>query len=113
IWPGVYEHFVKPERKAPTAKEFQELRDRFLYRSAIETIRCLEEGVLRSVADANIGSILGIGAPPWTGGMLQYVNFVGVPEFLKRAKELARDHGSRFEPPKLLVDMAARGETFQ
>jgi 3-hydroxyacyl-CoA dehydrogenase/enoyl-CoA hydratase/3-hydroxybutyryl-CoA epimerase len=113
LWPGLYEHFVKPELSRPSEAEFAELRDRLLYRTAIETIRCLEEGVLRSVADANIGSIMGIGAPPWTGGTLQFVNYVGVPEFLKRAQELASKHGERFAPPKLLVDMAARGETFQ
>jgi 3-hydroxyacyl-CoA dehydrogenase/enoyl-CoA hydratase/3-hydroxybutyryl-CoA epimerase len=113
LWPGLYEHVVKPELSKPSAEEFQELRDRLLYRTSIETIRCLEEGVLRSVADANIGSIMGIGAPPWTGGTLQYVNYVGLDAFVKRARELAKKHGERFEPPKLLVDMAARGETFQ
>ena len=81
--------------------------------TSIETIRCLEEGVLQSVADANIGSVMGIGAPPWTGGTLQYVNYVGPRAFVECARQLAARHGARFQPPKLLLDMADRGETFQ
>ena len=56
---------------------------------------------------------MGIGSPPWTGGAVQFMNYVGVREFLKRASELAKAHGERFEPPQLLIDMAAKGETFQ
>ncbi len=54
-----------------------------------------------------------IGAPPWTGGFLQFVNYVGLREFANRAAELAKKHGARFSPPKLLVQMAEKGETFQ
>ena len=103
---------MKAERRRPSDAQFAELRDRLLYRTAIESIRCLEEGVLRSVADANIGSIMGIGAPPWTGGTLHFVDYVGVGAFLRRARELADTHGDRFAPPKLLVDMAARNASF-
>lgn len=112
LWPGLDQHFVKPERRRPSDAEFAELRERLLYRTSIETIRCLEEKVLRSVADANIGSIMGIGAPPWTGGALQYVNYVGVKEFAQRARALAQKYGERFDPPKLLIEMAERGESF-
>ena len=113
LWPGLFTHFMTPEHARPTESKFQEMKDRLLYIPAIETIRCLEEGVLRSVADANIGSVMGIGAPPWTGGLLQFVNYVGLREFVTRAQELARKHGDRFTPPKTLVEMAERGETFQ
>lgn len=77
-------------------------------------MRCLEEGVLTSVADANIGSLMGIGFPAWTGGVLQYVNGYegGLPGFVARARELAARYGERFEPPALLVEKAERGETF-
>jgi 3-hydroxyacyl-CoA dehydrogenase/enoyl-CoA hydratase/3-hydroxybutyryl-CoA epimerase len=112
LWQGLYEHFVRAERKQPSEAEFGELRDRLLYRTSLESIRCLEERVVRSVGDANIGSIMGIGAPPWTGGTLQFVDYVGAKSFLARARELAAKHGERFEPPKLLVDMVSRGETF-
>jgi 3-hydroxyacyl-CoA dehydrogenase / enoyl-CoA hydratase / 3-hydroxybutyryl-CoA epimerase len=101
-------------RKAPaSASEFRELQDRLLYIQSIETVRCLTEGVLRSVPDANIGSIFGIGAPPWTGGVLQFVNYVGARAFVSRARALAAKHGPRFEPPPMLVDMAERNDTFR
>ncbi|MEV0135296.1 3-hydroxyacyl-CoA dehydrogenase, partial [Dactylosporangium sp. NPDC050688] len=72
-------------------------------------------GVLTSVADANIGSILGIGFPGWTGGVLQYINGYpgGLDGFIARARELAARYGSRFDPPQLLLDKAARGEQFR
>jgi len=85
-----------------------ELKDRILYRQAIETARCLEEGVLTTVHDGNIGSIFGIGFPAWTGGALQFINYVGVAKFVARADELAKKHGERFAPPKLLRDQAAK-----
>ena len=113
LWQGLYENFVKPERLRPTAAELAEMQDRLLYITSIESARCLEEGVLRSVADANIGSIMGIGAPPWTGGVLQYINYVGARAFVARAKELARTHGARFEPPKLLVQLAENNGRFE
>jgi 3-hydroxyacyl-CoA dehydrogenase/enoyl-CoA hydratase/3-hydroxybutyryl-CoA epimerase len=112
IWPGLYDAFVKPEKARPSDVDFTAMQERLLYRQAIESARCYEEGVLRNVPDANIGSIFGIGFAPWTGGVLQYINFIGLPEFVKRANELAVKHGERFTPPKLLVDMAAKGETF-
>lgn len=70
--------------------------------------------MLTSVADANIGSILGIGFPGWTGGVLQYINGYdgGVAGFVARARELAETYGERFAPPALLVEKAQKGETF-
>jgi 3-hydroxyacyl-CoA dehydrogenase / enoyl-CoA hydratase / 3-hydroxybutyryl-CoA epimerase len=113
LWPGLYEQFVKAERKEPSKAEFHELQERLLYITSIESIRCLEENVVRSTAEANIGSIMGIGAPPWTGGTLQYVNYVGTREFAARAKELADKYGSRFAPPKLLLSKAEKNERFE
>lgn len=112
LWSGLATHFVKPERARPSDEEFAELRDRLLFITAIESIRCLEEKVVRSVPDANIGSVMGIGAPPWTGGTLQFVNHVGTRAFLKRSRELAGRWGERFSPPALLVDMAERQASF-
>ena len=91
----------------------EELKDRILYRQAIETIRCLEEKVLETAHDANIGSIFGIGFPAWTGGALQFVNHVGVAKFLQRAEELAAKHGERFAPPPLLRERSKRVEAFR
>lgn len=113
LWPGLVEHFVKPEKVQIDEAEFEELKERLLYRQAIESARCFEEGVLTSVADANIGSIFGIGMAPWTGGVLQYINYIGLPEFVRRADALAAKHGDRFTPPQLLRDMAAAGKTFE
>ncbi|HEX5276730.1 MAG TPA: 3-hydroxyacyl-CoA dehydrogenase NAD-binding domain-containing protein [Fluviicoccus sp.] len=113
IWPELFKAFMKADKAQPSPAEFAELQERLLYRQSIEAARCYEEGVLRSVADANIGSIFGIGMAPWTGGQLQYINFIGVKEFVRRADELAAKHGERFTPPKLLRDMAEKGETFQ
>jgi 3-hydroxyacyl-CoA dehydrogenase / enoyl-CoA hydratase / 3-hydroxybutyryl-CoA epimerase len=86
-----------------------EMKDRILYRQAIETARCLEEGVLAAVHDGNIGSIFGIGFPAWTGGALQFVNHVGAQKFVARADALAKKFGTRFAPPALLRDKATAG----
>ncbi|MBC7172192.1 MAG: 3-hydroxyacyl-CoA dehydrogenase family protein, partial [Polyangiaceae bacterium] len=112
LWGGIRETF-NTRTTPPTDAEFQELKDRILFIQSIETARCVEEKVLNSVADANIGSIFGIGAPPWTGGVLQFINYIGPREFVARARELAAKHGARFEPPALLVKMAEKNETFR
>ena len=90
---------------------FIDLQERMLFVEAIESVKCLDEGVLRSVADANIGSIFGIGFPPWTGGVLQYINgYSGGPAgFVARALELADNYGDRFLPPQSLVTLANSG----
>ena len=86
-----------------------------LFIESIETVKCLDEGVIESVADANIGSIFGIGFPGWTGGVLQYINgYEGGPAgFVERARELAATYGERFEPPASLVEKAERGEVYE
>ncbi len=96
----------------PASIDFKELQERMLFVEAIDSVRCFEEGVLRSVPDANIGSIFGIGFPPWTGGVLQYINGYGLPEFVARARELAAKYGDRFEPPASLVERAESGEQY-
>ncbi|WP_175410882.1 3-hydroxyacyl-CoA dehydrogenase NAD-binding domain-containing protein [Streptomyces sp. TRM64462] len=116
LWPGLREHFTKPDADVP----FEDMKERMLFSEALDSVRCLEEGVLTSVADANIGSVMGIGFPAWTGGVLQYINGydggagggVGLPGFVARARELAERYGERFEPPALLLEKAERGETF-
>ncbi|MDH5220195.1 MAG: 3-hydroxyacyl-CoA dehydrogenase NAD-binding domain-containing protein [Betaproteobacteria bacterium] len=104
LWPELAKHFG---RKG-VQWDFEELKERLLVRQAIETARCLEEGVLEHVHDGNIGSIFGIGFPAWAGGALQYVNHVGTRKFVKRADELAKKVGPRFAPPKLLRELAAK-----
>ncbi|MFE4663247.1 3-hydroxyacyl-CoA dehydrogenase NAD-binding domain-containing protein [Streptomyces hydrogenans] len=111
LWPGLREHFTDPAKQPA---DLTELSERMLFAEALDAVRCLEEGVLASVADANVGSLLGIGFPPWTGGVLQYVNGYegGLPGFVARARELADRHGERFLPPELLLRKAERAETF-
>ncbi|MEU9444966.1 3-hydroxyacyl-CoA dehydrogenase NAD-binding domain-containing protein [Streptomyces sp. NPDC048304] len=110
LWPGLREHFTKPGHEIP----FRDMQERMLFSEALDTVRLLEEGVLTSVADANIGSIFGIGFPGWTGGVLQYINGYegGLPGFVARARELAERYGERFTPPALLVEKAEKGEVF-
>ncbi|MET7848785.1 3-hydroxyacyl-CoA dehydrogenase NAD-binding domain-containing protein [Streptomyces avermitilis] len=114
LWPGLREHFTKPGHEIP----FEDMQERMLFAEALDTVRLLEEGVLTSVADANIGSIFGIGFPGWTGGVLQYINGyeggagAGLPGFVARARELAERYGERFTPPALLVEKAVKGEHF-
>lgn len=107
LWPGL-SVFQRGARKASPSVD--EIRERLLYAQALETLRCMDEGVLESVRDANIGSILGWGFPAWTGGTVQYVNHIGVKRFVERARELAAMHGERFTPPASLVARAERGE---
>ncbi|MCO6693335.1 MULTISPECIES: 3-hydroxyacyl-CoA dehydrogenase NAD-binding domain-containing protein [Streptomyces] len=110
LWPGLREHFTRPGTTIP----FRDMQERMLFSEALDTVRLVEEGVLTSVADANIGSIMGIGFPAWTGGILQYINGYegGLLGFVARAEELAATYGERFTPPALLVAKAEKGERF-
>ncbi|MEU9777529.1 3-hydroxyacyl-CoA dehydrogenase NAD-binding domain-containing protein [Streptomyces sp. NPDC047968] len=110
LWPGLREHFTRPGTEIP----FADMQERMLFSEALDSVRCLEEGVLTTVADANIGSLMGIGFPAWTGGVLQYINGYqgGLPGFVARARELADRYGDRFLPSAGLVEKAERGEVF-
>lgn len=87
----------------------QEMIDRFLFVQALDALRCLEEGVLESAVDGNIGSIFGIGFAPWTGGALQFLNQYGLEKALLRANTLQAKYGERFKAPQMLRDKAAQG----
>ena len=112
LWPGLRELY--PPVADPSQLSLRDLEERMLFAEAIESVKCRDEGVIESVADANIGSILGIGFPGWTGGVLQYINTYEHPEtpgpkgFVARARELAAQYGERFEPPASLVALAER-----
>ena len=112
LWPGLREAF--PPVEDPSAISLRDLEERMLFIEAIESVKCLDEGVIETVSDANIGSIMGIGFPGWTGGVLQYINGYegGLQGFLARARELAEQYGDRFEPPASLVERADRGEPY-
>ena len=112
LWKGLSTEF--PITDDPASISLKDLEERMLFIESIETVKCLDEGVIETVADANIGSIFGIGFPGWTGGVLQYINGYdgGVAGFVERARELAATYGDRFEPPASLVEKAERGETY-
>ncbi|ORB45941.1 3-hydroxyacyl-CoA dehydrogenase NAD-binding domain-containing protein [Mycobacterium persicum] len=105
LWPGLRETF----KSGTSAPPLQDMIDRMLFAEALETQKCLDEGVLTSTADANIGSIMGIGYPPWTGGSAQFIvgyqgpAGIGKEAFVTRAKELAAKYGDRFLPPDSLT----------
>ncbi|HEX3778023.1 MAG TPA: 3-hydroxyacyl-CoA dehydrogenase NAD-binding domain-containing protein [Pseudonocardiaceae bacterium] len=111
LWPGLAEHFGKPGVEEP----FIDLQERMLFAEALETVKCFDENVLRTIPDANIGSIFGIGFPAWTGGVIQYINGYegGLAGFVARARELAARYGDRFNPPASLVAKAERGEHYE
>ena len=85
---------------------------RMLFIQALEAARCLEENVVISVADANIGSIFGWGFAPFKGGTLQFINDYGVKEFVEKSEALADKYGSRFNPPEILIKMAENNREF-
>ena len=109
IWPGLKKHFAPDGyRELP----FDDIKDRLTFCQSIEAVRAMEEGVVTAVADGNIGSIFGIGFPPNTGGVFQFINAYGLREFSRRAAELAERYGPRFEPPGLLLEKAEKNELF-
>jgi 3-hydroxyacyl-CoA dehydrogenase/enoyl-CoA hydratase/3-hydroxybutyryl-CoA epimerase len=117
LWKGLRDAF--PSVGDPSGIDLRDLQERMLVIEALETVKCLDEGVIETIADANIGSIMGIGFPAWTGGVLQYINGYehpvhgyGPAAFVARARELAATYGDRFDPPASLVEMAERGEIY-
>ena len=110
LWSGLKENFGGENLDIP----FEDLKERMMVIEAIESVKCLDEGVIVSVADANIGSIMGIGFPAWTGGVLQFINGYegGLAGFVARCRELQERYGARFEPPASLVARAETGELY-
>ncbi|NIB38064.1 3-hydroxyacyl-CoA dehydrogenase [Pseudomaricurvus alkylphenolicus] len=109
LWPGLKDHFA-PEGYCELP--FEDVKDRLLFCQCIEAVRAMEEGVVNSAADGNVGSIFGIGFPAHTGGVFQFINAYGVREFVSRAAELTEKYGSRFAPPQLLLDKAEKNQLF-
>lgn len=109
LWPELTALYPPAEQQP----EQQELIDRLMYAQANEAARCLQEGVLRSVADANIGSIFGWGYAPFQGGTLQFINAVGATRFVERSRELAERYGERFVPAAIIERLAETGGRFE
>ena len=94
------------------ALDVEELKQRFLVVQAVEAARTFEEGVVTDVREADVGSILGFGFAPFSGGTLSYIDMMGVKKFVELCKRLEKKHGARFAPPKLLLEMAKNGDSF-
>ncbi len=111
LWPGLAELAPVTTKDADKAL-IEEIRTRLLYRQAVEAARCFEEGVIVDPREADVGAILGWGFAPWTGGPISLIDGVGVKAFVETCDQLAQKFGARFAPPKLLREMAEKGETF-
>ena len=91
----------------------EDVRDRLLFIQSLEAVRCLEEHIVESAADADAGSIGLCGFPAASGGAVQYVRQVGTAKFVARARELAARYGDRFLPPARLIEEAKREQPLQ
>ena len=117
LWPELAKHFpadpalLYGEGEEKLAKE-TEIKKRLLYVQAVDTARCLESNVLTDPQDGDVGSIMGLGFAPQTGGAISLIDQVGVKKFVAECDALAQKYGSQFAVPKLLRDMAAKGESF-
>ncbi|PSJ60312.1 3-hydroxyacyl-CoA dehydrogenase NAD-binding domain-containing protein [Pseudaminobacter soli (ex Li et al. 2025)] len=109
LWPGLKDLY---KQQNPDKIDFEELKQRLLAVIALEAARVMEEGIVTDPREADVGSILAFGFAPYTGGTLSYIDGVGAKNFVKLAKALQKKYGAEFKAPKLLLDMAEKGETF-
>jgi 3-hydroxyacyl-CoA dehydrogenase/enoyl-CoA hydratase/3-hydroxybutyryl-CoA epimerase len=110
LWPGLKD--LQPKHLDAEFIDMQELKARLLVTQALEAARTVEEGVITDPREADVGSILGFGFAPYTGGALSYIDFMGAKIFVDLCTSLQAKHGDRFAPPRILLDMDASGETF-
>jgi len=109
LWPGLKDLY---KQRNPDKIDFEELKARFLVVIALEAARVMEEGIVTDPREADVGSILAFGFAPYTGGTLSYIDGIGAAKFVKLAKSLQKKYGAEFKAPKLLINMAEKGETF-
>jgi 3-hydroxyacyl-CoA dehydrogenase/enoyl-CoA hydratase/3-hydroxybutyryl-CoA epimerase len=111
LWPELIE--LQPKKLLnPDNIDIGELKLRLLGIQALETARCFEEKVLTDVREADVGSILGFGFAPFSGGTLSWIDMMGTKRFVELCRKLEKKYGARFAPNKLLIDLAAKGEGF-
>ncbi|TPI65226.1 3-hydroxyacyl-CoA dehydrogenase [Mesorhizobium sp. B3-1-7] len=109
LWPGLKDLYPQLN---PDKVDYEELKQRLLVAIALEAARVMEEGIVTDPREADVGSILAFGFAPFTGGALSYIDGIGAKRFVKIAKGLQKRYGAEFKAPKLLLDMAEKGETF-
>jgi 3-hydroxyacyl-CoA dehydrogenase / enoyl-CoA hydratase / 3-hydroxybutyryl-CoA epimerase len=110
LWAGLAD--LQPSKLDPDSIDTTALKQRLLAIQALETARCVEEGVITDMREADVGSILGFGFAPFTGGTLSYIDMMGAKAFVELCARLEKSCGVRFAPSRLLVDMATKGDTF-
>jgi 3-hydroxyacyl-CoA dehydrogenase / enoyl-CoA hydratase / 3-hydroxybutyryl-CoA epimerase len=110
LWPGLAD--LQPNKLDPETIDVTELKQRLLAIQALETARCIEEGVVTDVREADVGSILGFGFAPFTGGTISYIDGMGTKAFVALCGAFAKRYGDRFKPSKLLLDMARKDDRF-
>jgi 3-hydroxyacyl-CoA dehydrogenase/enoyl-CoA hydratase/3-hydroxybutyryl-CoA epimerase len=110
LWPGLAE--LQTTKLDPDSLDIEELKTRLLAIQALESARCVEEGVVTDMREADVGSILGFGYAPFTGGTISYIDGMGTTAFVELCKGLTKRYGARFKPGRLLRDLASTGETF-
>jgi 3-hydroxyacyl-CoA dehydrogenase/enoyl-CoA hydratase/3-hydroxybutyryl-CoA epimerase len=108
IWPGLTDFYPRLAKQPDP----HDIKQRILYVQALEAARCMEEGVLVSPADGDVGAILGVGYPAYTGGPFCFIDGIGLQAFVAESDRLARLFGPHLHAPQLLRDMAAKGQTF-
>jgi len=109
LWHGLADLYPQQD---PDTIDVQELRNRFHSVIALEAARCVEEGVVTDVREADVGSILGFGFAPFTGGAISYIDGLGAKKFVDQCRHLEKKYGAQFKAPKLLREMAEKGESF-
>jgi 3-hydroxyacyl-CoA dehydrogenase/enoyl-CoA hydratase/3-hydroxybutyryl-CoA epimerase len=110
LWPGLSKEFPVKVGAGDTA--LQDIIERLILVQSVETVRCLEEKVLRAPIDADVGAIMGWGYPPFRGGPVGWLQILGAKAAVEALERLATKHGGRFAPPQMLKDMAAKGDNF-
>lgn len=110
LWPGLAE--LTKNKLEPELIDMEELKHRLLVTQALEAARTYEEGVVTDPREADVGSIIGFGFAPYSGGTLSYIDNMGAAAFVKLCEGLAKKHGERFKPNRLLKRMAKTGESF-
>ncbi len=110
LWPGLKN--LANQKQNPDNINIEDVKNRLLYIQALEAVRCFEENVVTDLRDADVGAILGWGFAPWTGGPISLIDIIGSKNFAATCETFAQKYGQRFNPPKLLRDMAQNNEKF-
>ena len=108
LWPELVKHYPSKEEQP----EVEEVQKRLLYIQAIEATKAYEENIVTTPESADIGSIMGIGFPPFTGGIFSFIDGMGIDRFVKECEALSKQYGKRFDPPSMLQTMAQEGKSF-